>query len=879
MTAPFSLALRRRLAGRPGVPPDGRPRDAPAAVAHRGRAGRRLRRDRLADRPAVRRLQRARGRRRRAGPRLGRLRARATSRGSGVRPTASRRSRPGSAGRSTGVSAATAGRGSPSTCAAGAPSSATSGRRPSRSRAARSARTAGSPPRSAGRRPSGRSGPPSGHNPVPLIVPCHRVVRSDGLIGNYSLGGPGQQAGDPAGRGPRPRRARGARPGRDPLHRLGHDEDLLPAVVPRRAAGHRPSPGRVPLGGRGPPGRLPRLPPVPAGRRPRSPPEPARRLDPRGSGPPALRSSRRGVLQRRASAGYAADLDQLTEPNVHDEPRTRRREPARDLGRAPDALLRVGLDLHRDPGQRRVDPAVPDGRDAVPHRRDAPPRLGGRRGLADPPDDPTRRARTTDRALPTRREWRDSAIVGGLLLFGGMGMVALGEKTVPAGIAAILVALLPVWVAVLGRIFFGERLPAVAIVAASSSGWSASILLVGPFGTGGGLAFDTFGIACLLLSPICWGTGSLFSSHRAVLPRRPLTATGLQMICGGALLLDRLGPRRRARHVRRRGGHLPVLARAALPDDGRQPRRVHDLRLAPAGRAAPEDRDVCLRQPGRRVRPGRDPARRADRAADRRGRGGIIVFAVALIVTPTRLGGAGAAEAGPAEVALAADPTGALGEVARGPTGRRARRGRTGDGRAAIYARLRCPTERDPGGCQASALGEDGPATRRASAIAVSIGLTPEPGREERRVGDVEPAPRRVPPAVRPERTRPAGSQAWVRGSAPKRAVPIWWALKTAPRFGPKSNRRVRRRSARTRGLVPRGPLPPARAPDRAPVAVARSGRAAGDQLGRPGRPRDPGHRREPVAERRHADPVEPVVDPGPARPWSPGPGRSHRRG
>jgi O-6-methylguanine DNA methyltransferase len=29
-----------------------------------------------------------------------------------------------------------------------------------------------------------------GHNPVPLIVPCHRVVRSDGSIGNYSLGGP-----------------------------------------------------------------------------------------------------------------------------------------------------------------------------------------------------------------------------------------------------------------------------------------------------------------------------------------------------------------------------------------------------------------------------------------------------------------------------------------------------------------------------------------------------------------------------------------------------------------------------------------------------------------------------------------------------------------
>ena len=28
------------------------------------------------------------------------------------------------------------------------------------------------------------------HNPVPLVVPCHRVVRSDGMIGQYSMGGP-----------------------------------------------------------------------------------------------------------------------------------------------------------------------------------------------------------------------------------------------------------------------------------------------------------------------------------------------------------------------------------------------------------------------------------------------------------------------------------------------------------------------------------------------------------------------------------------------------------------------------------------------------------------------------------------------------------------
>ena len=40
-----------------------------------------------------------------------------------------------------------------------------------------------------------------GHNPVPLIVPCHRVVRTDGTIGQYSLGGPANKRTILAGEG------------------------------------------------------------------------------------------------------------------------------------------------------------------------------------------------------------------------------------------------------------------------------------------------------------------------------------------------------------------------------------------------------------------------------------------------------------------------------------------------------------------------------------------------------------------------------------------------------------------------------------------------------------------------------------------------------
>jgi drug/metabolite transporter (DMT)-like permease len=147
-----------------------------------------------------------------------------------------------------------------------------------------------------------------------------------------------------------------------------------------------------------------------------------------------------------------------------------------------------------------------------------------------------------DFVAPTRREWRDSLIVGGLLLGGGMGMVALGELTIPSGIAALLIALMPVWVAIFGRLFLGERLPRIAIVGIAV-GFVGVGILVGPSAFGGSGALDPFGLAAVLLSPICWTLGSLFASHRAVLPRKPLLATSAQMLAGAAVLAVMAGLR------------------------------------------------------------------------------------------------------------------------------------------------------------------------------------------------------------------------------------------------------------------------------------------------------------------------------------------------
>jgi drug/metabolite transporter (DMT)-like permease len=141
--------------------------------------------------------------------------------------------------------------------------------------------------------------------------------------------------------------------------------------------------------------------------------------------------------------------------------------------------------------------------------------------------------RTGSIPRPSPREWRDSAIVGGGLLGGGMGMVAFGEQTVASGFAALLVAAMPVWLAVFGWLIFRERLPRL-VLAGIVIGIAGVALLVWPTT---GASLDTAGVIALLISPMFWALGSLYSTHRAKLPARPLVATAAQMFAGGAILL------------------------------------------------------------------------------------------------------------------------------------------------------------------------------------------------------------------------------------------------------------------------------------------------------------------------------------------------------
>ena len=132
----------------------------------------------------------------------------------------------------------------------------------------------------------------------------------------------------------------------------------------------------------------------------------------------------------------------------------------------------------------------------------------------------------------TRRQLRDSTVVGGLLLGGGMGLVAWGEQTVNSGTAAVLIALMPAWLAVFSRVLLGDRLPRI-VVLGIAIGFAGVAILVAPTDSGG---LDIPGAIALLLSPISWSLGSLYAARRASLPENGFFGTGVQMLAGSVVL-------------------------------------------------------------------------------------------------------------------------------------------------------------------------------------------------------------------------------------------------------------------------------------------------------------------------------------------------------
>ncbi|MFE0650711.1 EamA family transporter [Streptomyces sp. NPDC059534] len=127
----------------------------------------------------------------------------------------------------------------------------------------------------------------------------------------------------------------------------------------------------------------------------------------------------------------------------------------------------------------------------------------------------------------TRRQLGSAVLIGLLLIPGGNGLVVLAETSIPSGLAALLIAVVPAWVVML-RAATGER-PGLGAVGGVLLGLVGLAVLTLP-GLSGEVKIG--GMLVVVLATLLWSVGS-FSSSRLPMPPNPFTASAYEMIVGG----------------------------------------------------------------------------------------------------------------------------------------------------------------------------------------------------------------------------------------------------------------------------------------------------------------------------------------------------------
>src|SRR4051794_4614503 len=132
---------------------------------------------------------------------------------------------------------------------------------------------------------------------------------------------------------------------------------------------------------------------------------------------------------------------------------------------------------------------------------------------------------------PTVRQWRDASIVGTLLASCGNGGVGWAETRIDSGLAALIVAIIPLWIALLDRVFLGGRLTGRGWVGIAI-GLAGVAVLVDPSGSS---RRQLAAAVVVLLGSFAWAVGSIYAT-RSERTDDPLLGISMQMLAGGTVL-------------------------------------------------------------------------------------------------------------------------------------------------------------------------------------------------------------------------------------------------------------------------------------------------------------------------------------------------------
>lgn len=138
---------------------------------------------------------------------------------------------------------------------------------------------------------------------------------------------------------------------------------------------------------------------------------------------------------------------------------------------------------------------------------------------------------------PTLNNWKATAITGTLLLLGGNALIALAEKNIPSGVAALMVSTSPFWLTFFEALRANGTKPTWQTVVGLVIGFVGVFLLIGPSNmTGSDQPFDLFGTIIVILAPMLWSLGSIYA-RGADMPKSSLLSSGMQMLASSVPLL------------------------------------------------------------------------------------------------------------------------------------------------------------------------------------------------------------------------------------------------------------------------------------------------------------------------------------------------------
>ena len=134
----------------------------------------------------------------------------------------------------------------------------------------------------------------------------------------------------------------------------------------------------------------------------------------------------------------------------------------------------------------------------------------------------------------TKEEWIVLSISGLALWWGGNGLVAIAEMTVPSGYAALIIACTPIWVAIIESILDKKR-PSVFLVISLLIGVAGIAVLNWPAIIAGNLN-DLRGLFLLIIAGLSWGAGSIYQKRKNI-HTTPEISSAVQQFTGGIALL------------------------------------------------------------------------------------------------------------------------------------------------------------------------------------------------------------------------------------------------------------------------------------------------------------------------------------------------------